>query len=185
LSPVQTSQRRVEIGVVGRPHGVRGALHVFLHNTASDILKEIDGVELSATGREPAAYRISDVRRAAKSCIVALEGVDRRELAEALTGARVLVPRAALPALEDGEYYVDDLIGLEVLSGGRLVGEVIGSRAQGGIEVLTVRGELVDVEVPFVAEYIIAVDIDDARIEVGEIGDLPTTARSGRREAGV
>ena len=171
--------------MVGRPHGVRGALHIFLYNTASDILNGIDGVELSAAGDGPTAYRLADVRRAAKSCIVALEGVDSRELAEALTGARVLVPRAAFPSLDDGEYYVDDLIGLEVLSGGRLVGTVLGSRAQGGIEVLTVRGELIDVEVPFVAEYIVAVDLDAARIEVGEIGDLPTTARSGRREEGV
>jgi ribosomal 30S subunit maturation factor RimM len=62
---------------------------------------------------------------------------------------------------------------------------VTGSRAQGGIEVLIVRGEVHDVEVPLVAEYIVAIDLAAARIEAKDTDDLPRTARAERREAGV
>jgi 16S rRNA processing protein RimM len=180
-----SKEKRVEIGVVGRPHGVRGALHVFLHNPASEILNEVESIFLDAGGADAAAYRIAEVRRAGKGCVVALEGVDSRDRAEALTGARVLVLRSALPRLDEGEYYVDDLMGLEVRSSGRILGTVTGSRAQGGIEVLTVRGEVHDIDVPLVEEYIVAIDLAAARIEAKDTDDLPRTARAERREADV
>jgi 16S rRNA processing protein RimM len=185
LSKESSAEKCVEIGVVGRPHGVRGALHVFLHNPASEILKEVESVVLETGGADAAAYRIADVRRSGKSCVVVLDGVDSRVRAEALTGARVIVPRSALPPLDEGEYYVDDLMGLEVRSEGRLLGTVTGSRAQGGIEVLTVRGEAHDIDVPLIAEYVVAIDLAAARIEARDTDDLPRTARDLRRDAGV
>jgi 16S rRNA processing protein RimM len=185
LSEKDSAEKSVEIGVVGRPHGLRGALHIFLHNPASEILCEVESVALAAKGADAVRYRVAEVRRAAKSCIVALEGVDSRERAEALTGARVHVPRAALPRLDAGEYYVADLIGLEVRQAGTRLGAVTGSRAQGGIEVLSVHGEECEIEVPFVADYVVEVDLPAARIEVRDTDDLPKTAHPVRRDAGV
>ena len=176
----------VEIGVVGRPHGVQGALHVFLHNPASEILNMVGEVRLAASGAATgSSYRVLAVHRAGKHCILALEGVDSREQAEALNGTRVLVPRSALPHLGAGEYYVHDLIGLEVRSKGRVVGTVFSSRAQHGIEVLTVRGDAHDVEIPLVDDFIVVIDLPAARIEVKDIDDLPRHARSARRDSGV
>jgi 16S rRNA processing protein RimM len=186
LTGNSSAERRVEIGVVGRPHGVRGSLHVFLHNPSSEILAGLESVEIAAAGaRGASSYRVVDTKRAGKQRVLTLEGVDSRELAEALNGARVLVPRSALPRLEEGEFYVDDLIGLAVVSGGLPVGTVISSRAQGGVEVLTVRGEACDVEVPLVGDYVVGIDLAAARIEVANIDDLPRTAHPGRRDAGV
>jgi len=179
-------ERSVEIGVIGRPHGVRGSLHVFLYNPTSEILSEIESVRIAVAGSGVApSYRVAAASGAGKRCVITLEGVDRREQAEALNGARILVPRSALPRLDDGEYYIDDLIGLAVRSAGLPIGTVISSRAQGGIEVLTVRGEACDVEVPLVADYVVGVDLAAGRIEVKDIDDLPRTALPARRDEGV
>ena len=166
--------------MIGRPHGIRGAVHVFLHNPASEILTEVERVVIAPGKADAATYRVAEVRRTGKSCVLALEGVDDRNRAEALTGARVLVPRSALPSLGEGEYYVEDLMGLEVRSAGELLGTVTGSRAQGGVEVLAVRGEAYDVEVPLVEEYVVAIDLAAARIEVKGTDDLPRSARAAR-----
>jgi 16S rRNA processing protein RimM len=186
LNGNSSADRRVEIGVVGRPHGVRGSLHVFLHNAASSILEEVESLELAAADSGIASsYRVVAAGRAGKQHVVTLEGVGTREAAEALNGHRILLPRSALPRLDDGEYYVDDLMGLEVCSAGLPVGTVISSRAQGGIEVLTVRGDVYDIEVPLVADYVVGIDLAAARIDVGSIDDLPRTERPARRDPGV
>lgn len=48
--------------------------------------------------------------------VVELAGIKNREDAEALRGFELLVPDTDRPVLEEGEYHVMDLIGLEVLN---------------------------------------------------------------------
>jgi 16S rRNA processing protein RimM len=185
LSEKGSAIRRVEIGVVGRPHGIRGALHVFLHNPASSILEEIDHVLVALAGADPEELGIAEARRAGKGNVVVFAGVGSREQAERLTGARLSVPREALPPLDEGEYYVDDLMGLEVREGGRSIGHVAGSRAQGGIEVLTVRADAHDVDMPLVADYIVEIDLAGRRIEARGTDDLPRSARAPGSDSGA
>jgi 16S rRNA processing protein RimM len=57
--------------------------------------------------------------------IAAIDGVNDRNLAERWRGRRFLLPRSVLPPAEDGEFYVDDLIGLAVYNqAGKEVGTV-------------------------------------------------------------
>ena len=54
-----------------------------------------------------------------------LDGIEDRDAAAELAGTRIGLPRDALPALDDGQYYWVDLIGLEVLDeGGESLGVV-------------------------------------------------------------
>ena len=59
-----------------------------------------------------AERRLLAVRDGGKIAVARFEGVDRPRAAEALRGSLVEVDRAALPPLEEGEYYHADLIGL-------------------------------------------------------------------------
>jgi 16S rRNA processing protein RimM len=62
--------------------------------------------------------------RAAKGGVVArAKEVETREQAEALRGLRLYIPRDVLPEPDEDEFYVIDLIGLEVRS---LEGDVLG-----------------------------------------------------------
>jgi 16S rRNA processing protein RimM len=49
--------------------------------------------------------------------IARIEGIADRNAAEALRGTHLYVARAALPALEPGEFYSGDLLGLECVDG--------------------------------------------------------------------
>ncbi len=182
MAEKRNSEKRVELGVVGRPHGVKGAFRLSLHNPASKFLTTGGRVELDTTrdGGPLSEHRIAAVQRSGKHCIVSLEGIDRREQAEELTGARLLVPRDALPALEDGEFYVDDLMGIDVWQAGRLLGAIVESREQGGIEVVRVRGEDGDIEIPLVDEFVVSIDVRGGRVEVRDTEDLPHSERPPR-----
>jgi len=57
---------------------------------------------------------VLDVRAQGKGFIASLEGVDDRNAAELLRGYDIMVPKSALPPLEDGEFYWDDLVGCAV-----------------------------------------------------------------------
>jgi 16S rRNA processing protein RimM len=102
---------------------------------------------------------------------VALGGVDTRETALAMKGFEVGVPRVALPAAEEGEYYWDDLTGLAVLNrSGVLLGEVRGITQHGAHPLLRVARPPAtpgpERLIPFVAAIIDRVDVDAGRIEV-------------------
>ena len=180
------TERLVELGVVGRPHGVRGEVRVFLHNSGSDILQTVEQVLIESEEGSPRSFGIASVRDAGKHQLVGLVGVTSRDAAEQLKGARLLLPRDQLPRLEEGELYVDDLIGLEVMCENRVLGTVRESREQGGIEVLTVAAEGEEIEIPLVERYVVTVAVDRGRIEVRDVEELPRTklGESGRRRDG-
>lgn len=100
--------------------------------------------------------------------VVRLEGVDTRSAAEALRGDPIL----AELALEEGEIWADDLVGLAVVDGERPVGTVERVLAYPSCELLVVG----DLLVPLVDDAVRAVDLEAGRIDV----DLAFLGAEGR-----
>lgn len=108
----------LQLGYVAGVHGVGGALRVKLFNQHSTLLEP--GLSIILRERGTTKQIIKQVTRVAPkpgsdSIRVWLEGVDARAPAEALRGHELWVERAQLPELDDDEYYLADLIGLEVV----------------------------------------------------------------------
>ena len=59
---------------------------------------------------------VGDIKAHADGVVARLAEVDHRNLAEALKGVRIYLPRSAFPATPEGEYYWVDLIGLRVVN---------------------------------------------------------------------
>jgi len=95
-----------------------------------------------------------------------LTGCEDRTAAEALRNADVAIPREALAEVGEGEMYRVDLVGLEVVdeSGARL-GKVESFFETGDTSVMVVRGGR-ERMIPFVDEYVKAVDREAGRITV-------------------
>lgn len=112
--------------------------------------------------------------------IARLSGVDTREQADALRGVRLFVPRDRLPALEEGEFYHSDLIGLEVFdTGGRRLGQVRSVFNHGAADLLEVQGPDLPstVLLPFTLTTVPTVDLAAGRLVAdppdGLFPDLP------------
>ncbi len=96
-----------------------------------------------------------------------LEGVEDRDQAVSLRGARISVPRECFPEVSPGIYYWHDLVGLEVLTvSGVSLGEVRGLLETGANDVLDVRGDR-DRLIPFVlGEFVKGVDLGEGCLTV-------------------
>lgn len=128
----------IELGRVARPHGVRGEVRVRLHWEGSSTLLEVGEVVLRRGSAEQ-VRRLERARRAGKAVLVKLEGVDGREEAGLLRGVAVCVPREVLPALEEGEYYLSDLVGARVVAPAGEVGEVVEVRVHPSVDTIVIR----------------------------------------------
>jgi 16S rRNA processing protein RimM len=111
------------------------------------------------------AGRDSVVRRRAGTDarpILRLEGIETREGIEALRGEPLWVARQDAPPLEADEYWADDLVGLAVVDGARVVGTVERVLRLPSCEALVV-GELL---IPLVGDAVRDVDLEGGRIDV-------------------
>ena len=121
-------------GVVGRPHGLDGSFHVLSPRPALLAL----GTTVRAAGRDAAVVRLAGTD---ERPIVRLAGVDTREAADALRGTELLVPRSVAPALEEDEWWAEDLVGCRVVDGDRALGKVVRLMPLPSCEVLEVAPE--------------------------------------------
>jgi len=151
---------------VGRPHGIRGEVKVRLHNPGSDALAHARSLRLEVSGGSQ-NYEVERVRSSPPSAIVHFRGVDTREGAEVLRGARVLVARSDLPPLAPGDYYLVDLIGCQVILQGKTLGKAVAVRPDPTVDTLVI--ELVNgetAEQPILEPWILRVDVAEGVVEL-------------------
>jgi 16S rRNA processing protein RimM len=161
-------------GRVGRPHGLDGSFRVV--DARSILLGAGATVSVGGAPRLIARRGGTD-----DSPIVRLEGCDSREDAEALRGEALAVERERAPALEEGEFWAEELAGCRVLDGGRLVGTVRRLLELPSCEVLEVAcADGDELLVPLVRDAIRSVDIGARRIEV----DMGFVEGKGERASG-
>lgn len=155
----------VVIGRIGRPHGVRGAVHA---RAAGPTLGTLGpGEEVEVRPREGAVRRLVLVSRSgmADRPILAFRGVESREQAAALAGAELVVEEARVGRPDDPDtFLVSDLVGCDVLLGERPLGTVRDVHAAPANDVLEVAAAGEVVLVPFTADAVTELDLPGRRI---------------------
>lgn len=97
--------------------------------------------------------------------VVHFVGVDDRGTASRLCGLYVAAPRHALPPTKPGEYYWDELIGLDVANAtGERLGKVNRLISAGAHPILCVQDRSREYLIPFVEQIIKEVSIDGGLI---------------------
>lgn len=107
--------RRVLVGRIVGVHGVHGAVKI-----ESFTVPRVAVFDYSPWLLERGSEQYEEVSGArghvqGKGMVAMLPGVDDRDAAAARIGARIWIPRAALPELADG-FYQTDLEGLQVVN---------------------------------------------------------------------
>ena len=103
----------VTVGRVGRPHGLDGSVVVERPSENEELFAP--GATLLAGGRE---VTVVARKRSGGRLVVKLDPALER-------GVELAIPRSALPEPAEGEFYVFQLVGLEVVEeGGRRLGTV-------------------------------------------------------------
>jgi 16S rRNA processing protein RimM len=147
-------------GRVGSPHGLDGSFHVV--DPRPQLLSDeatvmVDGDRLRITRRAGTDQRP----------LLRLEGYEDRAAAERLRGSEILVPRTEAPALDQDEWWAEDLEGCDVHDAGTRVGWVRRLLALPSCEVLEVQrlegGELL---VPLIGDAVRTVDLERREIDI-------------------
>lgn len=153
------------MGRVSAPYGILGWLKIQPYTRERGGLLDYPSWWLG----DGTAWRECKVEQAAvhgKGLIAKLEGCDGGDAALKLKGSQIAVPREALPAAGNEEYYWADLIGLAVINTRReTLGKVKEILATGANDVLCVEGERLRL-IPFMAAVILEVDLDAGVIRV-------------------
>ena len=164
----------VLLAQIGAAHGIRGEVRIKPFGDA-DMLDRY-GPLYDAQGR---SYEITAMRPQKTVLVVRFRGIDSREAAEALNGVKLFVDRSALPAPEEDEFYLSDLIGLQTVSPeGEMLGKVVEVHDFGAGDILEVRLANGKSELfAFTRE-----NFPDIRIAQGEITFVPPQTVSEREE---
>ncbi len=167
MGDTENKSRNLLVGKIGGAYGIKGWVKVRSFTQPIDALLEykpwLFGDEHQAT-----AAGLIKARLHGKGLVARFDGVDDRNQTVALLGKMIYVARENLPAPEPGEYYWEDLQGLEVWTlAGRQLGQVSGMLETGAHDVLQVGSGKEQILIPFVMDvYVHKVQLDEGKIFV-------------------
>lgn len=162
----------IAVGVIGRPHGVRGTVRVGLLSDNPERFETLDRVVLEFSNGESRRLQILRVVQKNDVALVTFDGIEGRDEAEKLRGAYICIPRDILEPLEDAFYHFE-LIGCKVVTtSGEEVGKVVEIMDLSSNDILVVHTEGVEVLIPMIESVVKKVDVERAIITIDPIDGL-------------
>lgn len=159
---------RIQLGVIGRAHGVRGLVRVTSHTadpaalTAYGPLHDERGRQFTLRWKGEGIAEVSEIVGGTSV------RVTDRTAAEKLTNTRLFIDRSALPPAEEDSFYLADLIGLTAFDlFGAAVGTVVVVHDYGaGASLEIERQGASPLILPFTHACVPVVDIAGRRVVV-------------------
>lgn len=155
-------QKRLEIGQIVNTFGIKGEVKVKPFTDDITRFDELKTVYVKIKGKSE-LYKIENVKYHKNMVLVKFKGIDNIETAEKLRNAFLEVDRKDAIPLEEGTYYIVDLIGLDVYTDeGKLLGKVDDIYNTGGKDIYVVKDELgKQILLPGIDEVIKEVILDE------------------------
>ena len=179
LNPAALPGDAIEIGRIADAWGVKGWFKVQPYSTEPAVLLSTRHWFLQPTERGARVFEgtvqleVRQAREHSGSIVAWAQGVDDRNVAEALRGSRIFVSRALFPKAADDEYYWVDLIGMSVVNREQVaLGTVRDLLTSGPQTVLVLEAERgadgipAERMIPFVAAFIDQGDVAGGRLLV-------------------
>lgn len=157
-------QNQIVIGKIVAPHGVRGDIRILPLTEKPEQFLDLDYL-LLADGRK---LTVKSARFHKRMVLVTTEEINSMNEAELLRDQKVLINAEDLPDLEEGQFYVADLIGLPVFDEeGKQLGTFKDSLSTGSNDVcvIAVPGEK-DILLPALKLYVKEINLAEKRIVV-------------------
>lgn len=160
---------KIKIGKIVNAVGLKGEVKVYNYSDSEEVYERTP--EIYAGDR---LLRVQNVRVQKNMVILKLSGIDDRNAAEAAKGTELFITEADLPELPEGQFYIRDLIGMEVEEQGGffhgVVTDVLQNTAQDIFEVKRDDGKTV--LIPKVDAFVQKIDGKERLITVTLIEGL-------------
>lgn len=168
------------LGEVLRPHGVRGELRLRILTDYPQRIGSLKTVYLAANADGDAIqpYTVESMRMNGDYGLLKLQEIPDRNAAERLRELFVLIDLENAVPLEEGEYYLYELIGMTVITvDGVSLGKITDVIETGANDVYVVQDDAgVEILLPDIPQVVKAIDLDIGQMTITLIdGLLPTT----------
>ncbi len=162
----------VELGKCTQPHGIKGAFTFHLINTQDSSL-DLDSKiilfplaaksSIKSDGEEFTIGKISFGHKV----MTYLKGINDRSVVEAMIPFSIHILKSDLPELDEGEVYLDDLIGCKAvhIETGKELGRIIGLEDNGVQAILVIRG-IEAMDIPFVDAFVGEIDLEAKTVQI-------------------
>ena len=159
-------EQMLRVGVITSTHGVRGEVKVFPTTDDAKRFKTLKKVILD--GREPLELSIEQVKFFKNMVILKFKGYDNINDIEKYRGRGLFIPREEGQHLEEGEYYIADLIGMQVeTEDGKPFGVLKDVMETGANDVYLIdTPEYGEVLLPAIRECILEVQVEEGKMKV-------------------
>jgi len=146
--------KRICIGVIAQAHGVKGLVKILPYGDDPYLIELVEDFDI--TLKNPHG----------KYFLAEIEGVNSREAVDAIKGTELFIDRDQLPEPEEGEYYIEDLVGMKAVNAnsGKNAGVIIAVHNFGA-------GDLLEIKPPSGEAYLVLFNDD----HVPEITDESVT----------
>lgn len=154
----------LKIGLIVKPQGIKGELKVQPLTDDINRFRKLKEVII-----DDKTYKVLNTIIGGNVVFISISGVADRNVAESFRGKFLRVTRENAIPLEEGRYFVVDIIGCEVVTDkGQEVGEVIEvTSARTDVFTLTCpNGKIM--RFPFLNDLVLSVDVQNKKITVSE-----------------
>ena len=155
----------LEIGQIVNTFGIKGMVKI---KPFTDDINRFDKLETiyieNRKGRKE--YEIEEVKYHKNMVLMKLKGIDTPEEADLLRQSYLLVDRSKEEPLEEGVYYIVDLLGLEAYTDeGQLLGKIDDIFNTGSNDIYVIKDELgKQILLPGLPEVLKQVDLENGKI---------------------
>ena len=160
-------EQLLQVGIISSTHGVRGEVKVFPTTDDINRFKKLKQVILD-TGREKMVLEVQGVKFFKQFAILKFKGIDNINDIEKYKGKRLLVDREHAVKLKKDEYFIADMIGMDVFTeDGELFGALKDVMETGANDVYIIEmSDGKEVLVPAIKQCILDVDIENRKMVI-------------------
>lgn len=155
-----------QVGVISTTHGIAGEVKVFPTTDDMNRFKKLKEVILD-TGKETQLLHIQQVRFFKNMVIVKFKEVQSINDVERLRGKSLYVTRENAVKLQKDEYFIADMIGIQVVSDeGEDLGILQDVMQTGANDVYVVEKDGEELLIPAIKDCILSVNVEEGKMEV-------------------
>lgn len=163
----------VAVGKISSPVGLRGELKVIRWTDTVERFELLKKVWIGSDESSKKEFDVEGVRIAGANVVIKFVGIDDRTAAEQMVDKLVLIPDEETVQPVKGSYYIDDVVGMKVVTEeGKEVGVVCEILRYPSNDLWQVDSGSRIISIPAVKEFIRKVDLPSKTVVIHEIEGL-------------
>lgn len=166
-------KERLEVGQIVNTFGIKGFVKVYPYVNDISRFDDLKTVYVKLKKQE-SKLEIEEVKYQKNMVLIKFKGIETVEQAETLRNGYLEIDRSQAIPLEKDEYFIADLLGLDVyLDTGEKLGVLDDIYNTGGSDIYVVKNELgKQFLLPYIDDVVKNIDLENAKITVHLIDGL-------------